>query len=47
MAHVQKLLGHQRILSTEIYTRIYPEELLKVYRRTHPRAKRPKRPPEI
>jgi len=37
---VQVLLGHASVLSTQIYTHLLPQELLRVYRRTHPRAKR-------
>lgn len=43
LREVQILLGHARIDSTEIYTHILPRELLREYRRTHPRARRRKR----
>lgn len=37
---VQILLRHRSVLATQIYTHILPLELLREYRRTHPRAKR-------
>lgn len=40
---VQIMLGHRSLLSTQIYTHLLPQELLREYRRTHPRAKRRKR----
>jgi len=40
---VQVLLGHRSLLSTQFYTHLVPQELLREYRRTHPRAKRRKR----
>lgn len=43
LREVQVLLGHARIDSTEVYTHILPQELLREYRRTHPRARRRKR----
>ena len=38
--YVQELLGHADITSTQIYTKISPIELHKIFRRTHPRARR-------
>lgn len=35
---IQALLGHEEITTTEIYTRITNDELVKVYRLSHPRA---------
>ena len=40
---VRRLLGHSCVSTTEVYTRIHPQELLRVYRRTHPRARRRRR----
>lgn len=37
---VQLLLGHAGLDATERYTHILPLELIRVYRRTHPRARR-------
>lgn len=33
---LQVFLGHKDITSTEIYTRVSPELLVKVYKKTHP-----------
>lgn len=38
LEQVRCLLGHRQVTTTQIYTRILPEELLRTYRRTHPRA---------
>ena len=40
---VQALLGHRLVTTTQIYTQILPAELRRVYRRSHPRARRRKR----
>lgn len=40
MHEIRRLLGHSRLETTEIYTKIFPQELLREYRRTHPRAQR-------
>ena len=37
---VQEYLGHERIESTEVYTRIFPDDLKEVVKRTHPREAR-------
>jgi len=34
--YVQKLLGHRRIKTTQIYTRVYPIDLKQTHERTHP-----------
>ena len=34
--HVQEMLGHSSLASTQIYTRIQPEDLLEVHKKTHP-----------
>ncbi len=36
---VQTLLGHRRLATTQIYTRISPEHLREVYLRAHPRGR--------
>ena len=36
---IQELLGHERLETTQIYTRILPVELKSVHRRFHPREK--------
>ena len=38
--YVQRLLGHTRLKTTEIYTRVTMSDLKKTLRRTHPRARR-------
>ena len=39
--HVQKLLGHESISSTQIYTRVVPTEVKATHERTHPRELAP------
>ncbi|MFN8611654.1 MAG: tyrosine-type recombinase/integrase [Vulcanimicrobiota bacterium] len=41
---VQLMLGHATLQATQIYTHILPQELQKTYRRSHPRARRCKKP---
>jgi site-specific recombinase XerD len=41
LSEISRLLGHSQLETTELYTRILPQELLREYRRTHPRARRP------
>jgi site-specific recombinase XerD len=36
---VQEYLGHRRVKNTEVYTRVFPEELLSVLEQNHPREK--------
>jgi len=38
--YVQRLLGHKRLKTTEIYTRVTMSDLKKTLQRTHPRARR-------
>jgi site-specific recombinase XerD len=40
LQHVQLLLGHSLIQTTQTYTRLQPLDLLREYRRCHPRARR-------
>lgn len=39
LREVQEILGHRRIQSTEVYTRIFPDDLKKTIEKTHPREK--------
>jgi len=39
IAHVQRLLGHRSIKTTEIYARVSIPEIKKTFRRAHPRAR--------
>ena len=41
LREVQEVLGHESISSTQVYTSLDVVELQKVYRHTHPRARRP------
>lgn len=43
LQEVGRLLGHSNLSTTETYTHIHPRELLREYRRTHPRARRRRR----
>lgn len=36
---IQALLGHQRMSTTQIYTKVYPKDLIKMHRAHHPREK--------
>jgi integrase/recombinase XerD len=39
VSHVQAMLGHAHIKTTQIYTRILPLDLKKVHQKTHPRER--------
>jgi integrase/recombinase XerD len=41
LRHVQELLGHAAITSTEIYTRLTQQELLAAHAKYHPREQDP------
>jgi integrase/recombinase XerD len=44
LLHVQRLLGHEYLASTELYTHLSPLDVKRMHRRAHPRARR--RPPQ-
>lgn len=41
LEQIRCLLGHRQVTTTQTYTQIQPEDLMRTYRRTHPRARRP------
>lgn len=43
LVHVQRLLGHEHIQSTELYTHLSPLDVKRMHRLAHPRARRPPR----
>jgi integrase/recombinase XerD len=45
--YVQRLLGHTRLKTTEIYTRVTMSDLKKTLARTHPRNRRAAVPPAL
>ena len=38
LGSVQKLLGHESIATTEVYTHVTFEDLKRIYKKAHPRA---------
>jgi site-specific recombinase XerD len=40
LRHIQAILAHARITSTELYTHVSLEDLKKVVRRAHPNGRR-------
>jgi site-specific recombinase XerD len=40
LRHIQAILGHARITSTELYTHVSLEDLKEVVRRAHPHGKK-------
>ncbi len=41
LRHLQELLGHRDVTTTEIYTRLTNDELMEAHRRFHPREQEP------
>jgi len=39
LRYIQEQLGHRSLMSTQIYTRVYPKDLKRVHSKTHPREK--------
>jgi site-specific recombinase XerD len=39
ISHVQRLLGHVLINTTQVYTRVAQPEVKKTHRKTHPRER--------
>jgi site-specific recombinase XerD len=45
--YVQRLLGHESLTTTQIYTRVTVPELKKTFQRAHPRTRRTATPPPL
>jgi integrase/recombinase XerD len=41
--HIQALLGHKHLISTQVYTRVLPQDLKRVHQRCHPAERRRKK----
>jgi site-specific recombinase XerD len=39
LRHIQEMLGHERLTTTQRYLRVVKEELKRVHRNSHPREK--------
>ena len=46
LRHIQAILGHASLASTEIYTHLTVENLKQVMKKAHPRSRRPAASPE-
>jgi integrase/recombinase XerD len=44
LRHIQEMLGHERLSTTQCYLRVVKEELKRVHRATHPREQMPVAP---
>jgi len=44
LRHIQEMLGHARLNTTQRYLRVVKEELKKVHQATHPREQMPNAP---
>lgn len=42
--HIQELLGHKQLSTTQLYTRVIIDDLKAVHKRTHPRERKPAKP---
>ena len=40
--HIQAMLGHRSLEATQIYARVFPADLVRAHRRSHPRERLPK-----
>jgi integrase/recombinase XerD len=47
IVHIQTMLGHEELRTTQIYTHVVPMDLKKEYKRAHPAEQRSEKLPEI